>query len=583
MGSRRPGRRVAALAVLGLLAGAGEFLLIVLVVRLPGGDSRLGSFLPDRLTSDRAATAAAALAVTAFVAGVHVASARTATRTGVEALGWARGRLLDHYLAAPYLAQRAEPTGRLQELVLGEASQVAFGAQRAAEAVAAALNIAALTALALAISPVATGALLGVVAVTATAVRRARRHSRALAARAVAASSALAESVTETTTITAELRVFGVTASAQHLLFDQAGHAGAEFGRMQLRVALTPLLGRDLGVAMMIPALLAVLALRDLRIETLGVTIVLALRSLGQASSLVAAIHQLDERGLHLDRIDDHLRRWRDPRPPVAGVAHPGAARCQPGAGRLRMEAVAVTYPGADRPALRDIDLELRPGERLGVVGRSGAGKSTLAGVLLGLLAPDRGRVLVDGVDRSTIDPAGWFRRVATVTQQPAMITGTVAENIRFLRAGIPDAALREAALAAGLAADLARWPDGLDHPAGVHGSRVSGGQRQRIALARALAGAPDLLVLDEPSSALDAHAEQALRAALAALGPRTTVLIIAHRLSTVLDCDRLAVLDGGRMVALGSPAELAGTDGYFRDALALSEVALPSSITVSD
>jgi ABC-type multidrug transport system fused ATPase/permease subunit len=211
------------------------------------------------------------------------------------------------------------------------------------------------------------------------------------------------------------------------------------------------------------------------------------------------------------------------------------------------------------------------------VVGRSGAGKSTLAAVLLGLVEPTCGRVLVGGLDRRTIDPVAWFGRVAAVAQRPAMITGAVAENIRFPRSCIGDDEVRAAALAAGLGPELAAWPAGLDHPTGPLGSTISGGQAQRIALARALVRPPDLLVLDEPSSALDALSEATLRAAVAAVGPPTTVVIIAHRMSTVLACDRVAVLDAGRLVALASPAELAEADGYFRDALRLMGVGTPA------
>ncbi|WP_045875206.1 ABC transporter ATP-binding protein [Pseudofrankia sp. DC12] len=171
-----------------------------------------------------------------------------------------------------------------------------------------------------------------------------------------------------------------------------------------------------------------------------------------------------------------------------------------------------MTYPGTARPALTGTGLTLRPGERLGVVGRSGAGKTTLAGVLLGLPEPSRGQVLVGPgdrpVDRADVDP-------------------------------------RE-------------------------------GQRQRVALARALVRLPGLLVLDEPSSALDARAEEALRAAVATIGPAATV--IAHRMSTVLGCDRVVVLEDGWLTALASPGELAETEGFFRDALRLASASTSRS-----
>jgi ABC-type multidrug transport system fused ATPase/permease subunit len=149
-----------------------------------------------------------------------------------------------------------------------------------------------------------------------------------------------------------------------------------------------------------------------------------------------------------------------------------------------------------------------------------------------------------------------------------------VRENIRFLRPDVDDAEVARAAQAAVLGTDLAGWREGLDHDVGPAGTALSGGQRQRVALARALAGSPDLVVLDEPTSALDAHTEAAVRDTLAALREHATVVVIAHRLSTVNACDRVAVMRGGRIVALGPPRELAQSDPYVREALVLSAAA---------
>jgi len=223
------------------------------------------------------------------------------------------------------------------------------------------------------------------------------------------------------------------------------------------------------------------------------------------------------------------------------------------------------------------VSLRLEPGEQLGIVGPTGAGKSTLASILLGLLPPDSGRVLVDGVPLGELDPADWHRQTAWVGQEPRLLTGSVRENIRFLRPDVDDGAIERAADEAALAADLAAWDEGLDRDCGPAGGALSGGQRQRVALARALAGDPALVVLDEPTSALDAHAEAAVRATLESLRGRATAVVIAHRLSTIRACDRVAVLRDGRLVAIGPPGEVAAADPYLAEALALAGQGSPT------
>jgi ATP-binding cassette, subfamily B, bacterial len=292
-------------------------------------------------------------------------------------------------------------------------------------------------------------------------------------------------------------------------------------------------------------------------------TVVLILRALGHAQSIVGVGIRLQERDENLGRIEASLAAWRP---------HPtrGTRRC-PSVETLALRAVTFTYPGSDRPALDRVTLELRRGELVGIIGRTGAGKSTLAGALLGLLEPDEGVVVANDVSLRDVDPADWHARTAWVGQEPRLLTGTVRESIRFLRPDIGDEAVLAAARAAGLGAELERWPDGLDHPVGPRGGGLAGGERQRVALARALAGEPDILVLDEPTSALDLHTEAAVRTALERLRRDLIAVVIAHRISTVRTCDRIAVIESGRIRAFAPPAELARADGYFEEVLALA------------
>ncbi|HET7341350.1 MAG TPA: ABC transporter ATP-binding protein [Methylomirabilota bacterium] len=232
----------------------------------------------------------------------------------------------------------------------------------------------------------------------------------------------------------------------------------------------------------------------------------------------------------------------------------------------VSLERVSYTYEGEREPVLVDVDLSIARGESVALVGPSGAGKSTLVDLLLGLLAPTGGRITVDGRDIATA-LASWQRHIGYVPQEPFVLDDTVRRNVAF---GVPDAAIDDrrvqAALRLAQLADVvAALPRGLDTALGERGARLSGGQRQRVAIARALYHEPEVLVFDEATSALDTPTERELIAALEALRGVKTLVVIAHRLSTVRRCDRLAVLRDGRLVAVGPYDELLERDPGFR------------------
>jgi len=301
----------------------------------------------------------------------------------------------------------------------------------------------------------------------------------------------------------------------------------------------------------------------DVGLPALASTVVLMLRALAHAQSVNGFIARMDERALNVAALRKTLSAWKGEEPD-------GRAAC-PAVERLELRGVSVTYADRDVPAVRDASLELARGEMLGIVGRTGAGKSTLASLLLGLLSPDTGTVAVNGAPLAGLDPTDWHARTAWVGQEPRLLSGTVGDNIGFLRPSLSDGALWEAAERAGLATELAAWPDGLNHSVGPAGAALSGGERQRVALARALAGDPGLLVLDEPTSALDAHTEEAVRRAVAHAREDRVVVVIAHRLSTLHACDRIAVMADGRIEAVATPDALERGNRFYREALAAS------------
>ncbi|NUK00471.1 ABC transporter ATP-binding protein [Streptomyces lunaelactis] len=234
--------------------------------------------------------------------------------------------------------------------------------------------------------------------------------------------------------------------------------------------------------------------------------------------------------------------------------------------GHLEVRDVEFRYPGAEAPVLRSVELVARPGETTAIIGSTGSGKSTLLGLVPRLFDATGGEVLVDGVDVRTLDRALMARTVGLVPQKPYLFSGTVATNLRY---GKPDASDEELwqALEVAQAADFVRELEaGLDAPIAQGGTNVSGGQRQRLAIARTLVQRPEIYLFDDSFSALDYATDAALRRALAQETSESTVVIVAQRVSTIRDADRIVVLDEGQVVGTGSHHELMESNETYRE-----------------
>ncbi|MES1192229.1 MAG: ABC transporter transmembrane domain-containing protein [Steroidobacter sp.] len=238
--------------------------------------------------------------------------------------------------------------------------------------------------------------------------------------------------------------------------------------------------------------------------------------------------------------------------PNIVAPAHPQELP-QPGKEHIRFDNITFNYPSRpDRSALQSFSLDVMPGETVALVGPSGAGKSTALQLLLRFYDPQHGQILIDGVDIATADPAAVRSRIALVPQDTVLFGTTARENIRYGRATATDEEIENAARAAAAHEFIMHLPQGYDTYLGERGTRLSGGQRQRIAIARAILRDPPILLLDEATSALDAESERLVQEALEKLMQNRTTIVIAHRLATVLKADRIAVLDQGRVVAIG-------------------------------
>jgi subfamily B ATP-binding cassette protein MsbA len=251
----------------------------------------------------------------------------------------------------------------------------------------------------------------------------------------------------------------------------------------------------------------------------------------------------------------------------------PGARALPPFRDRIRYEGVRFAYePGI--PVLHDVSFEVARGEVVALVGSSGAGKSTTMDLLARFADPTAGRITLDGVDLRDATTASLRAQLGIVTQETILFHDTVRNNIAYGLRDVSDAAVRAAADAAHAAAFIAQLPNGYDTVIGERGTRLSGGERQRLAIARALLRNPPLLLLDEATSSLDTESERLVQDALERLMHDRTVLVIAHRLSTVQHAQRIVVLDQGRVTAQGTHAELLERDGIYRRLYQLQFVA---------
>ena len=371
--------------------------------------------------------------------------------------------------------------------------------------------------------------------------------------------------VSEAASIALEMHVFGIADPIEAALQRRNDRSRRATESTQRLVLLIPALYRTVALLVVVGAvgLIDTIEIRS-ELAALGAVLLIGLRTLSYGSSLQTAYQSLHVNAPYLEAMLDAQVRYSSGRAQICGDA------ALDHIDDVTFEDVSFSYDGR-RLALDRVSFSARRGEIIGIIGPSGSGKSTLVQLLLRLREPTSGRMLVNGADAHEFRVEDWVHRMAFVPQDAHLFHGTVAENVRFYRKEVPHDAVEAACRFAGIHEEILEWPDRYDTEVGERGRQLSGGQIQRLTIARALIGDPDVLILDEPTSNLDATSEARVRDTLNALSQRALIFVVAHRLSTLESCKRIMVIQDGRLRGFDEPGRLATSSAFYETALRLS------------
>ena len=529
-----------------LIAGLVEAAILVLVAAVAtslagAGTGSLNLFGPLDIDLDSTgrllAIAFGLLAVYPLVDGlVGWTGSRLLARTTYRV----RRHVLESYSNASWASKEHLEGHGLVHLATGASTKAAGTVNEMALVAAAGINFGVLVGAALLVDAVAavlaTLAVGGVMLATVPLTVLAGRTQRGMA---IGLRDYLGE-VQQHAALSREIEVFAVQEpSMARVDAINAEHAGL-LGKARFMSRLNTSIFKTAGLALVLTLLAIVSTADPENLTALAAVALVLMRAVSYGQVVQRGWHSTAEAAAWIERLEDDLERLE---PAATGTSTRPLAEAEP----FTVAFDRVTYgylPGV--PVLSGFSHVFNAGTCTGVVGASGAGKSTLAELLLGLRSAQRGAILVDGEPRAGVESSSWQRAVAYVPQEPALIRGSIIDNVRFHRDWIDEAAVIQALHAAQIHDDVLGWPDGLETDPGTLGSRLSGGQKQRIAIARALAGAPRLLVMDEPTSALDRTSEQGIARTLAELAGSVTVIVIAHRAETLVGCDEILDLSAG-------------------------------------
>lgn len=485
------------------------------------------------------------LAVGALLAGIRlllqIVVAWLPARIAADVQARLRREIFDAYVRAQWPVQAAEREGHLQDLMTVHTWRAALAVVTVTSGLGAFVTLAALLVAAFAISAGTAALLLALAGGLFLLLRPFATLQQRLGRRVSATGLDLAAVVTEASRMAEEHHVFGTGVEQARAV---AAHIEAHrepFFRTQFIGRLAPSAYQSVAILLLVAGLAVLAALPTPDLAILGTVVLIFVRSLSYGQQVQSVYTHLNELLPFADRVREAVAQFRN-------HAVPAGTTCLTGIDEIALEGVGFAYQRG-RPVLEGVSVRLAAGRAVAVVGPSGAGKSTLVQLLLRVRRPGEGRVVVNGFPGEEVLWQDWQRLVAYVPQDPKLIRGTVADNIRFFR-DIPREEVEVAARAAHIHEEILSELGGYDAVIDHRGDTVSGGQRQRICLARALAARPELLVLDEPTSALDARSEALILETLRELRGEMAIVVVAHRPAVVEVCDEVWEVQGRRVAA---------------------------------
>jgi ATP-binding cassette, subfamily B, bacterial len=571
-------RKISGLGVLSLISGYFQAVALILIVALATAISRnthhyskdLGPVHLSASTGMLTVIAAGSIVIAALLdAGIAWYRAKMVAVWELRC----RENLIAEYLHTDYPVQAAERLGTLS-MLLGYATGGSTALGAIVTALEAGLTIVIFVAFAFVIDYRASLVLLGTLIVISVFLRPMMGRSRGYSKQLSAMNVDYGREVTETTRMARDVRVFFAIGPVGKRM-TQISRGIAKVRQKAAFVSSTTAPAYQyIGLLMIVVSLGIAQSIHGLDFAKFSAIALLLLRSMTFGQQLQGARQLFVSSMPYVDLLEEMRAVYRN------HAMQDGTVTLE-GVDRLDLDAVTYSYDG-EANAVSDVTVSFEVGEVVGIVGPSGSGKSTLSQLILRLREPTGGRVLVNGTAATDYTLESWYRHVSLVPQDPRLLHATVSENIAFLDESITPEMVVTAAKAANVHEVIESLEHGYDTLIGPAFRDLSGGQIQRIGIARALARGAKVLVLDEPTSALDVHSEAIIQTTLEGMRGHATVLIIAHRLSTLSICDRILVLRDGRVETLGTLADVSERSDFFRRAIDAGtlEVGVPEQPT---